>query len=173
MPGGENKTYWHKYDFPSLLLPSLPSPCKHSSLIVLPWDLLLSPQVHVCSYAQLCLTLCEPLLCPRNFPGKNTRANCHFLLQRIFPTQGSNLHLLSLLHWQADSLPLHHLGNLAHVTQQYSSCPFPLASHFQQAFSSSTHSFPSHLFHLYLAFSFSHFQVVSQLLPHLLPSLSL
>ena len=33
---------------------------------------------------------------------------CHFLLQGIFPTQGSNLRLL---HWQADSLPLHHLGS--------------------------------------------------------------
>ena len=31
---------------------------------------------------------------------------CHFLLQRIFPTQGSNLHLLHLLHWQMGSLPL-------------------------------------------------------------------
>ena len=29
----------------------------------------------------------------------------------IFPTQGSNPGLLSLLHWQADSLPLHHLGS--------------------------------------------------------------
>ena len=28
------------------------------------------------------------------------------LLQGIFPTQGSDLHLLCLLHWQADSLPL-------------------------------------------------------------------
>ena len=28
-----------------------------------------------------------------------------FLLQGIFPTQGSNLSLLSLLRWQADSLP--------------------------------------------------------------------
>ena len=26
----------------------------------------------------------------------------HFLLQGIFPTQGSNLHLLLLLHWQVD-----------------------------------------------------------------------
>ena len=31
---------------------------------------------------------------------------CHFLLQGIFPTQGSNLRLLCLLHWQAASLPL-------------------------------------------------------------------
>ena len=30
---------------------------------------------------------------------------CHFCLQGIFPTQGSNSHLLCLLHWQADSLP--------------------------------------------------------------------
>ena len=30
---------------------------------------------------------------------------CHFLLQGIFPTQGSNLHLL---HWQVNSLPLSH-----------------------------------------------------------------
>ena len=28
-----------------------------------------------------------------DFPGKNTRVGCHFLLQEIFPTQGSNLHL--------------------------------------------------------------------------------
>ena len=49
------------------------------------------------------------LLCPWNFPGKNTGVGCHFLLQGIFLTQGSNphlLHLLCLLHWQADSLPL-------------------------------------------------------------------
>ena len=31
---------------------------------------------------------------------------CHFLLQGIFLTQGSNL---CLLHWQVDSLPLSHL----------------------------------------------------------------
>ena len=49
------------------------------------------------------------LLCLWNFPGKNTGMGCHFLLQGIFPTQGSNPHLLHLLHWQADSLPLHHL----------------------------------------------------------------
>ena len=31
---------------------------------------------------------------------------CHFLLQGIFPTQGSNPCLLCLLHWQAGSLPI-------------------------------------------------------------------
>ena len=30
------------------------------------------------------------LLSPWDFPGKSTRVGCHFLLQGIFPTQGSN-----------------------------------------------------------------------------------
>ena len=50
------------------------------------------------------------LLCPWNFPGKNTGAGCHFLFQGIFLTQGSNLCLLHLLQWQADFLPLVPLG---------------------------------------------------------------
>ena len=37
---------------------------------------------------------------------------CHALLQRIFPIQGSNLHLLCFLHWQASSLPL---GSSSHL----------------------------------------------------------
>ena len=41
------------------------------------------------------------LLYPWNSPGKNTGVGCHVLLQGIFPTQGSNLCLLGLLHWQA------------------------------------------------------------------------
>ena len=45
-------------------------------------------------------------LCPWNFPGKNTEVGCHFLLQRIFITQGLNPCLLCLLHWQANSLLL-------------------------------------------------------------------
>ena len=46
------------------------------------------------------------LLCPWDFPGRNTKVDCHALFQGIFPTQGSKLPLLCLLHWQADSLPL-------------------------------------------------------------------
>ena len=38
----------------------------------------------------------------------------HFLLWRIFPTRGSNLHLL---HWQVHSLPLSHLGEIWKDTQ--------------------------------------------------------
>ena len=40
------------------------------------------------------------LLCSRNFPDKNTGVGCHFLLQGIILTQGSN-----------PSLSLHHLGH--------------------------------------------------------------
>ena len=45
--------------------------------------------------AQSCPTLCEParLLCPWDSPGKSTGVGCHFRLQRIFPTQGSNMGL--------------------------------------------------------------------------------
>ena len=58
------------------------------------------------------LTLCHPTDCSPpgssvhgDSPGKNTGVGCHALLQGICPTQGSNPHLLCLLHWQADSLP--------------------------------------------------------------------
>ena len=56
-----------------------------------------------CVYAELRPTLrphgLQPsrFLWPWNFPGKNKRVGCHFLLQGIFPTLGSNPHLLSLL----------------------------------------------------------------------------
>ena len=43
------------------------------------------------------------LLCPWNFPGNNTGVGCHFLLQGIFPAQGSSPHLLHLLYWQTKS----------------------------------------------------------------------
>ena len=53
------------------------------------------------------LFFCGPrLLCPWNFPGKDTEVGCHFLLQGIFPTQGSNPCLSCILHKQTDSLPL-------------------------------------------------------------------
>ena len=53
-------------------------------------------------------TVAARLLCSWDFPGKNTGVGCHFLLQGIFLTQGLNL---SLLRWQADSLPLSHQGS--------------------------------------------------------------
>ena len=41
--------------------------------------------------------------------------SCHALLQGIFPTQGSNLSLLYLLHWQVGSLPLEPPGKPIHI----------------------------------------------------------
>ena len=45
------------------------------------------------------------LLHPWDFPGKITEVGCHFLLQGIFPTQGSNP---GLLHCRQT---LHHLSH--------------------------------------------------------------
>ena len=58
--------------------------------------------------SQIQLFCDHQLLCPWDFPGKNTGMDCHFLLQGIFPA-----HILKprLLHCQADSLPLSHLGS--------------------------------------------------------------
>ena len=70
--------------------------------------------VHLYVHVQLCSTLCDPwtlatrLLCPWDFPGKNTGVGCHFLLQGIFPAQGLSMHLMR---WQVDSLPLNQLGS--------------------------------------------------------------
>ena len=69
---------------------------------------------HVCVFScSVCLTPCDPMdhSPPGSsvhgiFHGKNNGAGCYFLVQGIFPTQGLNPHLLHLLHWQADSLPL-------------------------------------------------------------------
>ena len=75
--------------------------------------------VHGCGgglIAQSCLTLCDPMNC--SLPG----ISVHRILQAsilewvaisysrgIFPIQESNLCLLHLLHWQADSLALCYL----------------------------------------------------------------
>ena len=45
------------------------------------------------------------LLCPWDFPGKNTGLGCHALPQGIFPTQGLNSHCRWILS------PLSHLGS--------------------------------------------------------------
>ena len=56
--------------------------------------------MRACVRAQSRLTLVTPwtvfcqALSPWNFPGKNTGVSCHFLLQGIFPTQGSQLSFL-------------------------------------------------------------------------------
>ena len=62
---------------------------------------------------QLCPTLCDPMNCsppdflyPWDFPDKNTGVGCHFLLQGISQLKDQTCHLLCLLHWQTDTLPL-------------------------------------------------------------------
>ena len=69
-------------------------------------------------YALSCKTLCDPmdysparLLCPRNSPVKSTRADCHTLLQGIFPTQRWNT---SLLHCRQS---LYHLSPQSRYSQ--------------------------------------------------------
>ena len=56
-----------------------------------------------------CLTLWDPmdtrLLRPWDFLGKSTGVGCHFLLQEIFPTQGSNP---GLPHWRQTLYRLSH-----------------------------------------------------------------
>ena len=54
-------------------------------------------------------------LCPCNCPGRNTGVGCYFLLQGIFLTQGWNLCLLYLLHWQEGSFHSSHLGNSINI----------------------------------------------------------
>ena len=55
------------------------------------------------------------LLCPWNFPGKNTGVGHHGLHEGIFPTQGSNPCTLRPLHGQAGSLPLCHRGSPLYI----------------------------------------------------------
>ena len=59
------------------------------------------------------------LLCPWNFPGKNTAVYCKFLLQGIFQTQGSNSPLLRLLRWQVGSLPVEATGETHFPARSY------------------------------------------------------
>ena len=71
---------------------------------------------------QSCPTLSYPSDCslpgssvPWGSPGKNTGVGCHGLLQGIFSTQGLNLCLLCLMHWQAGSFLLALLGRPSYL----------------------------------------------------------
>ena len=74
-----------------------------------------------CLVAHLSLTLVTPLTTahqaplPMGFPRLEYWSGVAFLPQGDLLDPGVNPHLLRLLHWQADSLPLSHLGS----TDQY------------------------------------------------------
>ena len=86
-----------------------------------------------CLATQLCLTLFG-LLCPWNFPGKNTGAGCHFFLQGIFlegDLPGSNPHLLHLLFsrwipylWRQLRSPLQYICGSKHQTVHFKHTQF-------------------------------------------------
>ena len=91
-------------------------------------------------YLTLCTSCCGVLSCvwlfatpwtvaclaplSMRFSGKNTEVGCHFLLQGIFLTQGSNPHLLSILHcrwtlycWATGESPCTSYPSLKHTKQ--------------------------------------------------------
>ena len=96
------------------------------SLIILQILFIYFPAVQQCesamrmsSVVSAVLTLCNPLghsppgsSVHGDSPDKNTGVGCQAPLQGIFLTQGSNLGLLPLLHWQAGSLPTEPPGNM-------------------------------------------------------------
>ena len=49
------------------------------------------------------------LLCPRNYPGKNTGVDCHFLLQGVFPAPGRGPCISVSCFGGQILLPMHHL----------------------------------------------------------------
>ena len=109
---------------------------------------------------QLCPTLWDPMdyspLCSSvrgNSPGKKTGVGCHFLLQGIFPTQGSNPglpHCRQTLPSEPPGLQLkkHNVINTGEPPMSYHCVLFlPTASHFPWAPEFSV--CPSHLFFMF------------------------
>ena len=62
-----------------------------------------------CVYGLFVTPWTTRLLCPWDFPGKNTGVSSHFLLWEIFLTQGLNL---GLLHCRQTLYHLSHQGSL-------------------------------------------------------------
>ena len=86
----------------------------------------LSPLKNICCclVTKSWLTLViHQTLCPWNFPGKNTRVGCYFLLQGNFPRQGSNSNLLLgrwiLYHWATWEAPPKKNRNLLRVLRDF------------------------------------------------------
>ena len=95
-------------------LPGGPRGSVRAEAQVKPASLVSSSAGHRQWMSQGFLAECSELLfVPASWRG------CHFLLQGIFPTQGPNP---CLLHWQADSLPLCHLGSALFILLFLISC---------------------------------------------------
>ena len=76
----------------------------------------LSININIYIYMHIYIYIYDPMNCSLpgssdhgDFPGKNTRVGCHFPLQGIFQTQGSNL---GLLHCRQTPYWLSHKGSL-------------------------------------------------------------
>ena len=70
----------------------------------------------------------------RIFQAEILKCSCRALFQGIFLTQGSNPHLLHLQLWEADSLPLSHLGSpelkySPHTLLQTTKCGYLVLKH--------------------------------------------
>ena len=74
----------------------------------------------VCMYVQLCLTLWDPMDCSLpdssvGFPRQEYWSGLSFPSPGDLSNPGIKPSLLHLLHWQADSLPVCHLGSPIYV----------------------------------------------------------
>ena len=79
---------------------------------------MLSRFSHVQLFVTLWTVTCQAPL-SMGFSRRDHWSGLPCLLQGIFPTQGSNLSLLWLLQWQADSFPLNHQGSPATTLGYY------------------------------------------------------
>ena len=77
---------------------------------------------HVLLFVTPCTVACQV---PQSvgFSRQEYWSGLPFPPPQALPTQGSNPHLLSLLHWQVDSLPLCHLGNPIKYLLPYNKLP--------------------------------------------------
>ena len=68
----------------------------------------LTSLVFLCTHSLSHVWFCDPMdYLSMEFSRQEYWSRCYFLFQKIFLAQRLNLHLL---HWQADTLPLCHLG---------------------------------------------------------------
>ena len=94
------KRVWRKGNLPTLLVNGNVNWCSHYGEL---YGISLKNCVLSHSIVSDSLWVYQASLSIEFSMDKNTGVGCHFLLQGIFPTQGSNV---QLLHWQVDSLPL-------------------------------------------------------------------